>query len=302
MGRYCWLAVGLALAFTAAAPAADETYSIKIKEPGPGAVLQVEASGKSDRQSKLLGADDKVLHDEEQSGNKALVFRETILEKDPGRPRPSKLKRAYEKAQVTENGKTTTLPYEGKTVLIEKKGKEYQFRTEGGDELTGKDARLLDEEFNKAPEEDLEKAFLPKKPVAVNESWKVDVAAFVAAYARSTKMPVDAARAEGTGKLLKVYTKDGARFGIVNLHLEMPLKEGKLGESPNQMTLNAGGKWTVDIALDGCIDGSRAAGSRKGVSQFHATGEIALPPDGKPGKVVLSAKTTARETTDEVKK
>src|SRR5262249_15115622 len=108
------------------------------------------------------------------------AYRETVLEKAEGK-KATKLRREYEKARVKEKGKERTLPYEGKTVLIEKKGDKYEFEIEGGKPLTGKDAEELEKEFNEHTIDaaKLDKLMLPPKPVAVGESWKIDAAAVV---------------------------------------------------------------------------------------------------------------------------
>ena len=121
MGRCSWLAVGLGLVLTASGGRADDAYTITIKEPGKGDVLQVKATDSAHNQSKLLDqAGDKTLMERGEKTERTMVYRETILEKDAGKRRPTQLKRQYEKAQLTTNGKTTDLPYQGKTVLIER--------------------------------------------------------------------------------------------------------------------------------------------------------------------------------------
>src|SRR5439155_714677 len=118
------------------------------------------------------------LDDRAQKTSEVNRYREEVLEKEPGR-RATRLRRQYEKAQARTDDQAETLPYQGKTVLIEKKGDKYRFRIEGGAELTGKDARFLDKEFNaKGRTEDesqLEKLFLPDKAVPVGASWKLDL-------------------------------------------------------------------------------------------------------------------------------
>jgi hypothetical protein len=304
MGRCSWLAVGLGLVLTASGGRAEDAYTIKIKEPGKGDVLQVTTTDSTRNQSKLLDpAGDKVLSETGGKTERTLVYRETVLEKEAGKHRATELKRQYEKAQMTVNDKTTAFPYQGKALLIERKGKEYRFRIEGGNELKGADARMLEQEFNQDPdlEYNLREAILPKKAVAVNDPWKLDMAAIAASYEKMTKMPIDAARAEGGGKLVKVYQKDGARFGVLTVHLDMPLKDKEIGEGPGKIALQPGGKWIIDLTLEGCIDGSRSDGSRTSDSQLSATGQVALP-NGQKARAVLSFKSNSRETTEEVKK
>jgi hypothetical protein len=309
MVRSSWLAVALGLVLASDGARADETYAIKIKESGKGDVTQVDSTDRTDSQTKFLDAAGKLLADpngkpvldKAEKTEKVAAYRETVLEKEPGKRRATRLERHYDKAQVTTDGKARDLPYQGKTVLIEKKEGKYHFRIKDGEELEGDDAKQLNEEFNKDADEefDLQKAVLPGKAVGINDSWKLDLGPLVTSFARATKMQIDADKAEGRGKLVKVYDKDGARFGVMELHLELPLKE--MGEGKNKLTLQAGSKWTMDITLDGCIDGSRLDGTRKSVSKIDATGAVPLP-DGTQAKLTLVAKGDSQETSKEGKK
>src|SRR5262249_41330080 len=142
------------------------------------------------------------------------VYRETILEKPAGARLPTKLKRHYEKAEVTLDDTVTKLPYHGKTVLIEKKENGYRFSYEGGAELKDKEAALLAREFHKqetAP--DFTKLYLPGQPVEVGESWKPDAAAILKEYKTVDGPQADEAKVRATARLDRVHDKDGRRFG-----------------------------------------------------------------------------------------
>jgi hypothetical protein len=309
MARSSWFAVGLGLVLASAGARAGETYTIKVKEAAKGDVVQVDATDKTESQTRFVDAAGKPLldpkgkpvFDKTQKREKVSVYRDTVLEKEPGKPRPTRSERHYDKAQLTTDGQAVDLPYQGKTVLIEKKDDKYHFRIKDGEELKDDDAQPLNEEFNQGEDEefDLRKAILPGKPVAVDDVWKLDVAALVAAYARSSKMQLDADKAEGTGKLVKVYEKDGARFGVMELHLEIPMKE--IGQGKSKLTLKAGSKWTMDITLDTCIDGSRLDGTRKSLSKIGASGAVTLQ-GGTEIKQTITVSGESQETSKEVKK
>jgi hypothetical protein len=300
MGRSSWLAVGLGLVLAPAATAA-ETYTLKIKELARGDVVRIDTDDQFDSATKITDPDGKTVLDKKDRTERVSVFRETILEREAGKRRPSRLQRHYDKAQVVTNGKTTELPYQGKTVLIEKKGREYHFRIEGGEELTPKEAGPLNDEFNKDPDEefDLQAAILPKKAVALNETWSLDLKPLLASYSRAANMEFDADKAEGTGKLVKVYDRDGARFGVLQLHLGMPIKAFLMGEQ--KQAVEPGAKWTLDLTLDGCIDGTRIDGTRKTTHDIRAASQVPIP-EGKMGKVTMSAKGTSKEEGKEEKK
>lgn len=174
------------------------------------------------------------------------LFEETILEGEAGK-RPTRLVRRYEQAVTRKDGHETILPFEWKTVTIEKKDDKYRYAGEDGKDLTGDSARTLDEEFAKAPSAwDDHELLLPKKPVRVNETWTIAVEPFVK-DAEEHKLKVDAGKSTATGKLVKVYDKDGRRFGVLELHFELCLANAA---EENAAPLIA------DITLDICIDGT----------------------------------------------
>src|SRR5262249_33209296 len=140
-----------------------------------------------------------------------------------------KLTRKYTKAQALEEGKVVKLPYEGKTVVIEKMGDKFRFTIDGGEELTGKDAERLDKEFNAKDKsglgkkgKDFEKMLLPKGKVAVGESWKIDAAPLLDEIKKSGEIVVDADKFSMTARLTKAYPKGGRQFGVIRLELFMP--------------------------------------------------------------------------------
>jgi hypothetical protein len=293
------IAVGLSL-FLAGAPAADN-YTIQIKDQRQGDTYQTDKTEGSTTLSKIVDAAGKTLVESEEQSTKTTVYRETILERAAGKLHATRLKRQYEKAQVKTGNKTEELPYQGKTVLIEKKDKKYHFQIEGDAELAGKDARLLDEEFNKNDEDefDLRTALLPKKAVALKDEWAVEMKPLLKSFSRATKMDLDADHATGTGKLVKAYQKEGVPFGVLEIHLEMPIKE--IGTGKGTIKLQPGAKWTMDITLDSCIDASRLDADMKVKFQIDAAGPVPLP-DGSEAKLTIKGQGTVDTTNREISK
>src|SRR5207302_10305241 len=114
-------------------------------------------------------------------------YKEEIVEKEKGK-KATKLRRVYDKAVSTEEGKDKDLPYSGKTLLIEKKGGKYTFQIEGGDALSDKQVPNLAEEFaRQQDEEQLQEQFLPKKAVAVNDGWEIDKDALKTLFAKDAE-------------------------------------------------------------------------------------------------------------------
>jgi hypothetical protein len=173
------------------------------------------------------------------------LFEETVLAGETNK-RPTRLQRRYEQAIVKKDGKETTLPYEWKTVVIEKKDDKYRYLSDGK-ELSGDSARVLEDEFTRGVSEwEENERLLPKKPVRVNETWTIATEPFNKEL-EEAKTKIDAGKSTAKGKLLNVYEKDGRRFGVFEARLEFSLLN--LGQQ-NAMPL------LYEVTLDICIDGS----------------------------------------------
>lgn len=288
-------AVGVAVA---AAPA-DEKVTIKLRPFQKGDVLQVSVDESEGTTSRVESTTGMLLKEDKKQQAKVAVYKETILERPKASQQPTRLKREYEKAQITENGKERKLPYDGKAVLIEKKGKKYEFRIEGGEALTGDDAKQLDEEFNKdkPTNEEIEMLLLPKESVAVGGSWQIDVPAFLKAVLRGEQaeaMTWDDKKAKGTGKLVKAYKKDGKQYGVMAFTLDVPLKEINAGGQ--KMELESGAKMTLRIEMDACIDGSDSSRSFNGGMNMELSATIKDAGGTPQAKLAIKADTKGRET------
>jgi hypothetical protein len=211
------------------------------------------------------------------------------LEQKAGQ-RATRLKRKYEKATVTADGETKTLPYEGKTVLIEKKGEKYTFRIEGGDELSGADARELDSQFNQwgtVSDEQMEKAILPNKAVKVNEEWQLDPAALAQAFKDAVEL--DPAKTSGMGRLERAYKKGGRQFGVLVFRLKIAPRA--LLEKGKRVPLEPGAAWTTNVRWDVCIDGSTTTTNSR-VMEHNGSFELLVPsPDMAKGRAQITGKT-----------
>ncbi len=250
----------IVLTLLAAAPLApaQEKYTIKLRvtdedEPELVERTETESGGPSiiDMQGKatpLKTVDTKIRY----------VYRETLLDRPSLARPPVKLKRHYTTAETTTDGKTTTLPLQGKTVLIEKKGARYHFQVEGGGELAGPAAAPLDQEFNKKQLTDMVRVLVPARAVAVGDTWKIDAGLLTAAMkAVPGDFAIDPTGVTITGKLLKAYRQDGKQFGVLRLEIVVPLKSIPYGKET--VPLEKGAKMVLSSELDGCIDGSSTA-------------------------------------------
>lgn len=155
----------------------------------------------------------------------------------------SRAQRAYTTAEVSAEGKTRSLSFAGKTVLIERQpNKVYTFKIQGGAAVKEEDAEHFTGAFNSAKSTN-HQACLPTKPVKVNEVWDLSTG-------RKGTQPTAGAKTTGTGKLIRVYQQDGRQYGVFTLHLEMVATPGFPAIS-------------ADITFDGCIDGTSTDGTLK---------------------------------------
>jgi hypothetical protein len=290
MLRKFGLLVLVSLLAAAAPVRLDDAYPIKIKKGGQGDVSTQDKQSTETASVKLEDPDGKVLQDKKEERVITEAFKETIQEKVKGK-KATKLRREYTKATVKAGKNETTLPYQGKTVLIEKKDGKYHFTIEGGEELMGKDAELFDKSFNKADDSDdelLEKAILPQKPVKVNETWKIDSDALVKSLTKDMKqaLPVDKSKAGGTGKLIRAYKKDDKQFGVLDVKIDLPLK----GEFPigagQKAPIQEGSKMTMRMEVDTCIDGT-ATDTVANMSMEMDLVATIKGPDGKDYKMTV---------------
>ncbi len=302
MRRVPWIPV-LVVGLLTGPARADETYTIKIKKAEQGDRSKVEKTDRDDTQTRVLDPDGKALREEGKKKTTYLVYEETVLEKEKGKKKASRLRRKYEKAEVTRDGSTEALPYQGKTVLIEKKAGEYHFRIEGGEDLAGPGAEALNQEFNKNKDEgpDMDELLMPKKPVKVNESWKIDPDAIAKAFEKGAEnnITVDRARSAATGKLLRAYQKDGHQFGVIEFAIDLPISGSmKLGDNL-KAAVGPGAKFSAKGTVDACIDGTRDTGK----SDMQMTADLTATftgPDGKDYKIVIVSKQTGKSTSKDL--
>jgi hypothetical protein len=294
------------LSWCAGRVGADEAYIIKIKEVNKGDEFLVDRRETEQTHVQVLDPDGKALQDKEDKNSTTFVFRETVLDKPEGQGRATRLRRHYEKAQVTKNEVFQALPYQGKTLLIERKDGKYRFQIEGGEVLTGKDAEALDEEFTKdndREEREFMKALFPSKAVRVNDSWKFDPQLILKSLEKELKgeVAVETAKPLAMGKLLKAYKKDGQQFGVFEFRLELPLK-GKLPlDKDNKAVLQPGARLTTVVKADICINDKSLTGSDEMSRRFEATA-LFKAPDNKEYKLIITTRSVLKTATRELPK
>jgi hypothetical protein len=292
--------VAFVLAGLLIAPAvAQEKYTVKIKKEAKGDVVKATETDSETGKMKITVNGMDMPKDENKGRSSA--FTEKILEKEPGK-RSTKFERTYTKAEMTIDGNKTTPSFIGKTVLIERTGAGYKFSV-GGKALEGDDAKFFTDEFKdkkKDEDDDIEKALLPTEPVAVNGTWKPDVALLVKELMKSDDTPlnVDTAKSTASGKLTKAYKQGGKQFGAVEIELNMPLKE--IGAGAMKIALEGGSFVKIIFRFDGCIDGSSNNGKMDMAMDMKMIGTLKTP-DGVEVKLDAVMKKNASKTQEDVK-
>jgi hypothetical protein len=297
--RHSFRFVALAALFMSAGwLRAGNTYAIQRDDVGQGDVFQVRVTEAITISTKVCDSRGKALLDNKQATVQTCSFRETVLKCDGNCP--TRLERVYDHAQVTTDGKTRDLPYKGKTVLIEKKEGRYSFMMEGK-ELSSEEAELLVKEFVVGADgkADLERAVVPKNPVQINESWKMDLAPFVVDTAKGGQLDLDADKVAGTATLLDTYKKEGQQFARIKVGLTLPIKS--LGKGVLSVQTQAGSAALVDMDLDGCIDGSSKTATIKRITKVEAKSSMSLP-DGSKVPMAVSVQYNVEETRQDVTK
>src|SRR5271167_20360 len=98
-----WMVVMLGL--LAGSARAQQAYPIRFKDPGPGEVVEVNRTEDSQSHVRVVDVAGKVMLDRNEKKLTTLLYQETALVKEPGKP-ADRLRRRYAKAQVQGGGKT----------------------------------------------------------------------------------------------------------------------------------------------------------------------------------------------------
>ena len=280
-----WAVLAIFTLWTTAA-LGQPAYSIKIKESTEGNVVLVNKISTTITKIKVSDAGGNVLADNSEAVKESRSFKETILKREAGKT-PSKLLREYASATTSKNDEKKDSALNGLTVVIERKGAKYQFTTKDGAAVSEEAANALAKDFKQKSDEDaeFEKAVMPKNPVKVGESWKIDMAKPVAIFARSGGLEVFIDKSKGTGTLIKAYKKDGKQFGEMKFAMVMPVKS--TGQGKEAMIFSDGAKIIVELTLDACIDGSSDTHTSK--MSMSMSGNATVP--NSPGVTVQLAVT-----------
>jgi hypothetical protein len=267
-------------------PTGDPTasYTIKLREKQAGEKYEVTETRSSTTTTTFELPGGK--QTKTDNADARLEYTEAVLEMPAGAAQPTKLTRVYKVAEWTPPatkgkapappGKVVPASFVGKTVAVEKKGEAYTFKADGKD-LPASEAKQFADEFGAArvrPQD-----LLPKAPVRLNDVWNTAPEAMKAMAASLPKeSPVNADKSKMTGKLTRVYTKDGRQFGVIEVRTELTV-EGKGSAGPT-------GTLTYETTYDVPIDGS----SHEGTMKVNMTGTLNTRQKGVEIQAVVDAK------------
>jgi hypothetical protein len=287
-----WMVAALALVLSPL-PASAQEYAVKLKQPGLGDQSQVKSQSNFEVEFKLLDDVGNTVIDAKETKTKKFVFTEIGLERAQGGDELVRVKRKYEHAERKIKDVRETLPYQGKTVLIEKKEGNFQFQIEGDERIEGKDAEELHEEFNKGGLRKMTTDhFLPRKLVKLNEKWTFEVGPLAKAFAGDGKILVDDAKSTGSGQLIKAYQKNGKQFGVIELTMEFPVTQFVGDDGTKHATKNS--KIVIQLEVDGCIDGSLDEFQLKGTIRADVRAEN-VNVNGMNLNLVINLRATSEE-------
>jgi hypothetical protein len=231
---------------------AEDAYTIKLKRgPEVGKSTVLKDNNEHTATTRFLDADgNPTAKDMKHTEKNEEVYTETVLEKGDGHA--TKFKRTYTKATRTQDGKTETRSFEGRTLIFEEKNGKFTVAVEGDKPVSKEDLEMLTRKVNEQDDAQ-EDVLLPTKPVKVGESWKVDAKALVKAFSKNGKLDPEHSGAEG--KLVKVYQKDGHQYGTLELTVRLAP-----GTTPPGVKFDKPPVVGMKITLDTAIDGSTTAG------------------------------------------
>lgn len=258
MMKRLWAAVLAAGLVAGAAGAADEAITIKLKKAGKGDVVKETKTEDIDTVVNVSAGGQK--QEQKEKGGSKMAYTEEVLEKGEKDAKPTKVKRTYETAEVKKMGESVDLGLKGKAVVIEKVKDKYTFKMDGDGKLSAEATEVLEKEFNKKEDQDTDELMLPKKAVKVGDTWDID--AKVVAGMFGDELSVDKDKVKVSGKLVKVYDKDKAKFGVVEYTMDLPITSlNIMGQS---VPASEGSKLKLTVTMDGCIDGTVYGGTSSG--------------------------------------
>jgi hypothetical protein len=247
---------------------AQLAYQPKIRLADKGESYQVKImDAMKMTTTKVVDGTGQVLAErKKEAKSKSYIYKATILAKAADALHPAASKRAYEKAELTDNGNTRASALQGKTVILEKKGDKLEHRFEDGSELSAEQLQDLD---NKPANSLHAQAFMPKGAVSWPDgSWALDPELLVKTSPKDLAAILDAAKGKAWAHLITGYKKENKMYATIEVKIEIPFK---VGADLNGVKIKRG-KLAFTTTIDGCVDGSSVERTQKGTVEMDMQG------------------------------
>jgi hypothetical protein len=231
--------------------------------------------------------------DRNETKSVKIRFTDEVLTKAAGAKKPTTTKRTLLSTEATEDGSPKQLDLTGKTLFITTAERKTTYKFDTGGELSESQLKFLNAGGGADAKDkpDFDELMIPKQPVKVGESWKIDATSLAKDF--DDHFEFDGARSGATGKLTKVYEREGRKFGV--LEIKIHLVASKFRERGQAVPLKDGSKVLIEANLDVCIDGTAEAGAVSTTMKANFEGETA----GRAMKLAMRGKNT--QTAEPVK-
>lgn len=225
-------------------------YTIKFKgDPAPGKGLTIKSTDSMEMTARVEGPDGKSHVAKQEHEQDESVYTATTLAAEGDRA--TKYKRAYERAVRVRDGVLEPRAYDGRTVVYTRTDGKWHLASEGDPALSQHDLANLVKNANKHHLKDRD--FEPTGPVKIGEVWKLDLTKVGPGFGPSLG-DLDLEKSHGEGKLVKVYDRDGARFGEFEYTVHLAVKKME------ELTFEPPMAFDITATLDAAIDASTTAG------------------------------------------
>ncbi len=266
------------------------TYEIKLKAyPDKGEVISCRETDKQTGVIRFLAPDGKLVKEESPDEETEEIYSLTVLE--PGERAPTHYRQIFGKAMAS-TAREKKRSYQGLEIDFILKDGTYQLKVPEKAEVTDKDREALLTRANGDLQAGLDQIFQPEKPVKEGESWPVPFALLNRGFGALGKLDPDMTK--GSAKLVKVYQKEGMRFGVIEIDLKLFFQ--KLDSLP----FDPPARFQINGALDAPIDGSSCVGILTTFTRLM--GKTTLEQRGAKVTLILVREGTGRKERFAVKK
>jgi len=257
----------IVVGFLSVSATGQEAVTIKVGKPAAGDRIKTTKNEKMNSKLNLSIGGKADAKDSVES--KAIVYTDEIITVTEGAGKPVKLKRTYEKYEVSKGGQALEAPPLNKAILIEKKDGKYTF-TADDKPLDGPFATKLSAEFDRSTGTPGVDQLLPGKPVKAGDTWKIDVSKLPGLGGNDSGLVVDAEASDLTGKLVKTEKKSGKQYGVLEFTGNIAIKS--LGEK-SPLKLKPGAKMGLKMTAEACIDGTDPSSKMTGLLSIKMEGD-----------------------------